>query len=77
MDVQISVNAVMHQRLRRFGGRLVRGEPTPPVTELVDAATARLARLVIDRVDPANVEKEVRRYLDAGRRPFDVLTSPT
>lgn len=73
LDLHRAVDAVLARRIRRFGGRPVRGEALPPIEQLVAEVTARLPEWVRPRVTPDMVAERVRRHLSTGRWPFDVL----
>lgn len=73
LDLHLAVNAVLERHVRRFGGRPVRGEPTPPIEQLVVEVSARLPDWVRPRVTSDMVAERVRRHLSTGRWPFDVL----
>lgn len=73
LDLHLAVNAVLERHVRRFGGRQVRGEPTPPMEQLVAEVAAGLPDWVRPRVTGEMVADRVRRHLSTGRWPFDVL----
>lgn len=73
LDLHLAVDSVLGQRMRRFGGRAVRGETSPAIDELVVEVIAKLPELVRPRVDVRKVAERIERHLTTGRWSFDVL----
>lgn len=74
LDLHVAVRAVLQQRVpRRFGGRLVHGEPAPPAGELVAEVMDGLPPRVRPRISPERIARHVERHLAVGRWPFDLL----
>lgn len=61
---------------RRFGGRPVRGEPTPDVEAITRVIRARLLPGVSARIDDGLMTSTVEDHLQVGAWPFDELLTP-
>jgi hypothetical protein len=74
LDVFIAVDRVLNDlKWRRFGGRPVRGEPSPEAHAVASIARVRLLRGVSERVSDQDLLAQATRHLAVGRWPFDVL----
>lgn len=74
LDVDLAIKRVFKSvGVRRFEGRPIRNEPSPGASELVERVNAELPAWVRPRVDAAQIEKQVTRFLEIRPWPFDCL----
>lgn len=74
LDVYVAVSRALDEvPWRRFGGRPVRGEPTPTAKAIAGAARGLLAPAVSRRIGDDQLLAAARRHLDVAPWPFDVL----
>jgi hypothetical protein len=76
LDIYIAVDRSLHDLgWRRFGGRPVKGEPLPAVTEIVRHAHLQLSPPVSRRVSEDQLTEAAQRHLETAPWPFDPLTA--
>ena len=77
LDMHIAVDRSLDDLgWQRFGGRPVRGEPTPDTAVAAERARLLLSRVVTTRVTDDQLVATVARHLATAPWPFDLLLEP-
>lgn len=77
LDIHIAVDRSLDDLgRRRFGGRPVRGEPSPDTAVAAERARLLLSRVVTTRVTDDQLVATVARHLATAPWPFDLLLGP-